>query len=95
MLQKLADQALKLKDELDILRETAEKVSKYEANIESYKKKLEELGDLKRQVKILEEKNTDYMQKNMELEEDVKKTGNWKPQVSCILSYILSWRPRH
>ena len=81
-MQKLADQALKLKDELDILRETADKVAKYEATIDSYKKKLEDLGDLKRQVKILEEKNTDYMQKNMELEEDVKKTGNWKPQVN-------------
>lgn len=57
-------------------------MAKYEATIDSYKKKLEDLGDLKRQVKILEEKNTDYMQKNMELEEDVKKTGNWKPQVN-------------
>jgi len=39
------------------------------------------MGDLKRQLKLLEEKNTDYMQRNMELEEDVKKTGNWRPQV--------------
>ena len=79
--QKLADQALKLKDELDILRETADKATKYEVAIETYKKKLEDLGDLRRQVKLLEDKNTDYMQRNMELEEDVKKTGSWKPQV--------------
>ena len=72
---------MKLKDEVDILRETADKATKYEATIESYKKKLEDMSDLKRQVKLLEEKNTDYMQKNMELEEDVKKTGSWKPQV--------------
>jgi hypothetical protein len=80
--QKLADQALKLKDELDILRETADKATKFEVAIEAYKKKLEDLGDLRRQLKILEDKNTEYMQRNMELEEDVKKTGSWKPQVS-------------
>jgi hypothetical protein len=68
-LQKMADEARHLKDEVDILRETADKAVKYEATIASYKKKLEEYGDLKRQVKILEDKNTDYMQQNMELEE--------------------------
>lgn len=68
-LQKMADEARHLKDEVDILRETADKAVKYEATIASYKKKLEEYGDLKRQMKILEDKNTDYMQQNMELEE--------------------------
>jgi protein HOOK3 len=68
-LQKMADEARHLKDEVDILKETADKAVKYEATIASYKKKLEEYGDLKRQVKILEDKNTDYMQQNMELEE--------------------------
>ena len=57
------------------------KVAKYEATIESYKKKLEETSDVKRQLKLLEEKNTALVQTNMDLEEDVKKTGNWKPQV--------------
>lgn len=37
--------------------------------METYKKKLEELSDLKRQVRILEEKNADYVQHTMELEE--------------------------
>ncbi len=50
--QKLADQALKLKDEVDILRDAADKAAKYEATIESYKKKLEDFGDLRRQVRI-------------------------------------------
>ncbi|XP_076035650.1 hook microtubule tethering protein isoform X2 [Oratosquilla oratoria] len=80
-LQKLADEARSLKDEVDVLREMVEKVPVYEATIESYKKKLEELSDLKRQVKILEEKNSDYMQHNMELEEEVKKSGTWRPQL--------------
>ncbi|CAB4062948.1 HOOK3 [Lepeophtheirus salmonis] len=56
-LQKLADQAQKFKDEVDILREYSEKAAKYETSIESYKKKMEEMSDLKRQVKLLEDKN--------------------------------------
>jgi len=67
--QKMADEARHLKDEVDVLRETADKAVKYEATIVSYKKRLEEYGDLKRQVKILEDKNADYMQQIMELEE--------------------------
>ncbi len=93
-LQKLADQALKLKDEVDVLRETADKVSKYESSVEAYKKKLEELGDLRRQVKMLEEKNTDYMQRNMELEEDVKKSGNWRPQIDAYKKQIAELHAR-
>ena len=40
-LQLLADEAQKLKNELDILREKADKVDKHETTIESFKKKLE------------------------------------------------------
>lgn len=69
LLQETAGEARLLKDELDILRDTADRVEKYEATIQSYKKKLEELGDLKRQVKILETKNIAYIQQNMELEQ--------------------------
>lgn len=80
-LQALADQARQLKDEVDILRETADKVEKYEASIESYKKKMEEQADLRKQLKLLETKNTSLMQSNIDLEEDIKKAGNWRPQL--------------
>ncbi|XP_023290822.1 protein Hook homolog 3 [Orussus abietinus] len=72
-LQKAADEANHLKDEIDALRETADKVTKYELTIESYKKKMEDFSDLKRQVKILEDKNLEYMQSNMEYEEEAKR----------------------
>ena len=87
-LQKAADQARSLKDEVDILRETSDKVVKYEATIESYKKKMEEVGDVKRQLKLLEDKNTTLVQTNMDLEEDVKKTGNWRPQIDSYKRQI-------
>lgn len=78
-LQVLADQARRLKDEVDILRETSDKVDKYEGTIEKMQKKMEEMADLKRQLKLLETKNTSLMHINIELEEDVKKAGNWRP----------------
>lgn len=69
LLQETAGEARLLKDELDILRDTADRVQKYESSIQSYKKKLEELGDVKRQLKIMEAKNISYIQQNLELEQ--------------------------
>jgi protein HOOK3 len=80
-LQKLASQSRGLKDELDILREKSDKVEKYEAIIETYKNKLGEMGDLKRQIKLLEDKNTEYMQTNMDLEEELGKASSRKPHM--------------
>jgi len=69
------------------VNDTAFQVDKYEAAIDSYKKKLEELGDLKRQLKRLEDTNTSLLQANLTLENDVKKTGNWKPQVKIKIFF--------
>lgn len=68
-LQQAADEARLLKDELDVAREAADQAVKYEATIETFKKKMEEFSDLRRQLKLLEDKNIEYMQMNMELEE--------------------------
>ncbi|KAK7050076.1 Protein Hook 3, partial [Halocaridina rubra] len=87
-LQQLADEARSLKDEVDALREMSERAVVYEGTMETYKKKLEELSDLKRQVRILEEKNSDYMQMNMELEEEVKKSGTWRPQLELYKKQV-------
>lgn len=51
-------------------------MAKQEAIIETYKKKLEEMGDLKREIKFLEEKNNEYMQNNLDLEEELGKVKN-------------------
>ena len=74
-LQKAADEANHLKDEVDALRETADKVAKYEMTIESYKKKMEDFSDLRRQVQILEDKNTEYLQHKINYEEEVKRAN--------------------
>ncbi|XP_071148529.1 protein Hook homolog 3-like isoform X5 [Mytilus edulis] len=79
-LTSIAEEARGLKDELDVLRHTSEQVTKYETMIESYKKKLDEMGDLRVQVKLLEEKNTKYMQEQLEMEEEMRKSGSMKQQ---------------
>lgn len=63
---------------MDALRETADKVTKYEQTIESYKKKMEDLSDLRRQVKILEDKNMENLQSKIDYEEEVKRTSMLK-----------------
>ena len=78
--QVLANEARHLKDELDVLRENAEKADKLETTVQSCKKKLEELSELKREMKQLEEKNLAYVRQTLELEEELKKANKWKTQ---------------
>ncbi|KAK3753183.1 hypothetical protein RRG08_024457 [Elysia crispata] len=80
-LSKLASESRAMKDELDILRHTSEQLAKSESTIELYKKKLEDLSDLKGQMKIMEEKNTNYMQQQIEMEEELKRVTSLKQQL--------------
>ncbi|KAM6105730.1 LOW QUALITY PROTEIN: protein Hook homolog 3 [Pterocles gutturalis] len=74
----LAEEAQSLKDEIDVLRHSSDKVA-IESQVESYKKKLE-AGDVRRQVKLLEEKNTMYMQNTVSLEEELRKANTARSQ---------------
>ncbi|XP_037087648.1 protein Hook homolog 3-like [Pollicipes pollicipes] len=87
-LQRMADETRRLRDELEILRDLASKVPQYEAKLDTYQKRLQEMGDLRRQIKLLEEKNTDYMQQNMELEEELKKSGSYRPQLDLYKKQV-------
>lgn len=87
-IQKRADQYSVLKDENDILRENSDKVVKYEAIIETYKKKLDEMGDLKRQIKYLEDKNAEYLESNMKLEDDLGKVSKKQPATEIFRKQI-------
>lgn len=77
-----------MKDEVDALRESADRMSNYEATIESYKKRMEEYVDLKKQVKILEQKNVEYVQRSIEHEEDAKKCGVLKSQLEIYKKQV-------
>lgn len=72
-----------LKDEIDILRHNCEKVEKLESSIENYKIKLEDMKDLRQQVKCLEETNSENLGKIFQLEE--VKNFVWKINLMRIL----------
>ncbi len=79
-LQQAAAEARHLKDEVDILREDADKVQKLEATVESYRKRLEELSELKCHAKKLEDELVQCANRNIELEAELKKANAWKSQ---------------
>lgn len=83
-----------LKDELDALREANDKLKASEALITTYKKKLEDYSDLKRQVKHLEERNAEYLQQNLHQEEHVKKSSALKGQVELYKKEIQELHSR-
>ncbi|TRY57114.1 hypothetical protein DNTS_023988 [Danionella cerebrum] len=77
-LTSLAEESRSLRDELDILRSSSDRAVKLEASVETYRKKLEDLSDLRRQVKVLEEKNMTYMHNTVSLEEELRKANAMK-----------------
>ncbi|XP_051511254.1 protein Hook homolog 1-like isoform X1 [Myxocyprinus asiaticus] len=80
-LTSLAEESRSLKDELDILRSSSDRAVKLEASVETYRKKLEDLSDLRRQVKVLEEKNMSYMQNTVSLEDELRKANAARAQL--------------
>lgn len=80
-LNSLAEENLALKDEIDVLRNYSDKVIKLEASVETYKKKLDDLNDLRRQMKLLEDKNMIYMQNVVSLEEELRKANAVRAQL--------------
>lgn len=85
-LQLAADATSRLKDEVDALSESADKLQAMEITVASYKKKLEDYGDIKKQLKHLEDKNVEYLQQNLKYEEELKKNNVWKSQCEMYKS---------
>ncbi|KAM4721515.1 protein Hook homolog 1 [Rhinophrynus dorsalis] len=80
-LSSLAEESRALKDEIEVLRASADKASKLESTMEVYRKKLEDLADLRRQVKSLEDTNLMYMHNTVSLEDELKKANAARAQL--------------
>uniref|UniRef100_A0A8C2ZZG2 Hook microtubule-tethering protein 1 n=1 Tax=Cyclopterus lumpus TaxID=8103 RepID=A0A8C2ZZG2_CYCLU len=82
-LTSLAEESRALKDELDVLRcvNCSDRVVTLETSLDTYKRKLENLGDLKRQMKLLEENNMTYMHNTVSLEEELRKANAARAQL--------------
>ncbi|CAI9573411.1 unnamed protein product [Staurois parvus] len=66
---------------MDFHQATADKATKLESTVETYRKKLEDLNDLRKQVKSLEDTNLMYMHNTVSLEEDLKKANTTRTQL--------------
>lgn len=93
-LQQAQSELSQLKDELDALREANDKLKVSEALISTYKKKLEDYSDLKRQVKQLEERNADLTQQTLHKEENIKKLSTLKGEVELYKKEIQELHTR-
>uniref|UniRef100_A0A671YFL0 Hook microtubule tethering protein 2 n=1 Tax=Sparus aurata TaxID=8175 RepID=A0A671YFL0_SPAAU len=94
-LTSLAQEAQALKDEMDILRHSSDRVNQLEALVETYKRKLEDLGDLRRQVRLLEERNTVYMQRTCELEEELRRANAVRSQLDTYKRQAHELHTKH
>ncbi|ERE85519.1 protein Hook homolog 1 isoform X2 [Cricetulus griseus] len=80
-LTSLAEETRALKDEIDVLRTTSDKANKLESTVEVYRQKLQDLNDLRKQVKSLQETNMMYMHNTVSLEEELKKANAVRAQL--------------
>ncbi|XP_058509844.1 protein Hook homolog 2-like isoform X2 [Solea solea] len=94
-LTSLAQEAQALKDEMDILRHSSNRVNQLETLVETYKRKLEDLGDLRRQVRLLEERNTVYMQRTCELEEELRRANAVRNQLDTYKRQAHELHTKH
>ncbi|MEQ2183677.1 hypothetical protein GOODEAATRI_000504 [Goodea atripinnis] len=94
-LTSLAHEAQALKDEMDILRHSSDRVNQLEALVDTYKRKLEDLGDLRRQVRLLEERNTVYMQRTCELEEELRRANAIRSQLDTYKRQAHKLHTKH
>ncbi|KAK1927088.1 protein-nucleus import-related protein [Papiliotrema laurentii] len=89
-----AEQAAKLKDQLDEYRHAADKLQKSENVIEKYKKKLEDSAGLRRELRALEEENAVLVDTNAKLEAELNKAGSSKALIDELKRLIENLEER-
>lgn len=87
-LHQTSSELSQLKDEIDVLREASDKMKILESQLIIYKKKLEDHNDLKKQVKMLEDRSAEYLRQNIHFEEDAKKVTELRSQVDLFKKEI-------
>lgn len=76
-------------DELDISRSKLGQMTKLEASVMKYKKKLEEMNTLRTQVKELETHNAQYLDKVLDLESTIKTMPTLKALVEKYKNQVV------
>jgi hypothetical protein len=85
-----------LQDELDVHRHSADQLLEYEQKLETYRRKLEELADMRKEWKALETQNRQLAASNVDLEQQLarsqvlrQQTTEYKRQVQQLQQQLL------
>ncbi|WRT68359.1 uncharacterized protein IL334_005335 [Kwoniella shivajii] len=89
-LREQAAEAIQLRDQVDEYKHAAERLKKSENVIEKYKKKLEESAGLRRELRNLEDENSQLVNINTSLEADLQKAGSSKSLINIYKTQIES-----
>ncbi|CDW58926.1 HOOK domain containing protein [Trichuris trichiura] len=81
---KSEDQSRKAKDEIDELRAKAADADTLSEQVVTLKKKLEVVGDLRSEIKVLEEKNASLVAQLVQSEEEQRKSAGRKVQLETL-----------
>ncbi|KAJ1954469.1 hypothetical protein IWQ62_005751, partial [Dispira parvispora] len=84
------EEVSRLRDQVQEYKHAADKLQKTEHIIEKYKKKLEESGDLRRQLKSLEEQNRHLGEVNQSIEEEYRKVSQFKPLMDSYKDQVAT-----
>lgn len=87
-LNQQAEEARSLKDEVDELRYLASQQARNETLIQSYKKKLEEMGELRNKLNELHESNNKHIEEKFGLETELRKASQQKAQLDLMVSQV-------
>lgn len=88
-LNQQAEEARSLKDEVDELRYLAAQQARSETLIQSYKKKLEEMGELRNKINELHESNNKHIEEKISMETELRKASQQKAQLDLMMSQVL------
>ncbi|KAJ3146694.1 hypothetical protein HDU86_008438 [Geranomyces michiganensis] len=90
-----AEQVGRLQDSLDEFRHTADKLQKSEALIDKYKKRFEDVADLRRQLRAAEDLNAQHALRNAHLEEEFRKVAGARPLVETLREQLAQLETRN
>lgn len=71
-----AQEASSLRDQLDEMRQVAEKLAKAEATIEKYRKRADEASELRSKLKLLEDENRTLMERSGHVEDEYRRVAD-------------------
>ncbi|ELR13582.1 uncharacterized protein ACA1_084260, partial [Acanthamoeba castellanii str. Neff] len=91
-LSKYAAEARKLRDEMDMMKEKVANADQVEEKFAHLQDKLKEMAELRKQYKALQEQSNTYMQRSIELEDEVVKIPLLKAQIEDYKKQVLAFR---